>query len=87
MSKGQDTEISYSSISNQTIAQYLAQLEALGFQVQYSVYAAPSIPDEQTAERIARGEWDAVEITKGPYHMRLEAETRGPTLTSTTPAS
>jgi hypothetical protein len=78
--QGSRYRISYRSISNQTIAQYLAQLEALGYRLQYNVYAGPSIPDEQTAERIARGEWDAVEITKGPYHMRLEAGDPGANL-------
>jgi hypothetical protein len=77
---GSQYRIDYSSVSEQAVAQYLAQLEALGFQLQYNVYAAPSIPDEQTAERIARGEWDAVEITKGPYHMRLEAGDPGANL-------
>jgi hypothetical protein len=64
--------VEYSSVSDQALSQYLAQLEALGFQLQYIVYTAPSIPDEETAARIARGEWDAVDITKGPYRMRLE---------------
>ena len=77
---GSRYRISYSSVSNQTIAQYLAQLEALGFELQYSVYTAPSIPDEQTNKRIARGEWDSVEITKGPYRMRLEAGDPGANL-------
>jgi len=72
--------IEYSSVSKQTLSQYLADLEALGFELQYIVYTAPSIPDEQTSERIARGEWDAVDITMGPYRMRLEPGDEGASL-------
>ena len=77
---GQQYRIDYSAVTKEAIAQYLAQLEALGFQLDYFVYTAPSIPDDQTAARIARGEWDTVEITKGPYHMRLEAGDLGANL-------
>jgi len=72
--------IEYISVSKPTLSQYLADLEALGFELQYFVYSAPSVPDEQTAERIARGEWDAVDITRGPYRMRLEPGDEGASL-------
>jgi hypothetical protein len=70
--QGIQYRIEYSSVSKQTLSQYLADLEALGFELQYIVYTAPSIPDEETAGRIVRGEWDAVGITKELYHMHLE---------------
>jgi len=72
--------IDYSSVSKQTLSRYVADLESLGFDLHYFVYTAPSVPDEQTAERIARGEWDAVDITKGPYRMRLEPGETGASL-------
>jgi hypothetical protein len=72
--------ISYSRVSKQALSEYLDDLEALGFKLQYIVYTAPSIPDEETQEKIARGEWDAVDITKGSYHMRLEPGDEGASL-------
>ena len=69
---GSHIRIVYSSVSEQTVSQYLAHLDTLGFQLEYIVYSSPAIPDADTAKRIARGEWDAVDITKGPYLMRLE---------------
>lgn len=69
--------LEYSSVSRQAVLQYLADLETLGFELQYIVYPAPSIPVEQTAERIARGEWDAVDMVKPPHRMRLEPGSEG----------
>ena len=78
--QGVQYRIEYSSVSKETLTQYLADLDALGFEFQYIVWTAPSIPDEQTAERIARGEWDGVDITKGAYRMRLEPGDDGASL-------
>jgi hypothetical protein len=77
---GLQYRIEYSSVSKQALTQYLAHLEALGFDLEYIVLTSPSIPDEQTAERIARGEWDAVDITNGPFRMRLEPGDEGASL-------
>ena len=78
--QGVQYRIEYSSVSKEVLTQYLEDLEAQGFEFQYIVWTAPSIPDEQTAEKIARGEWDAVDITKGPYRMRLEPGDEGASL-------
>lgn len=78
--QGVQYRIEYSSVSDATLSRYLQDLEAAGFDLEYIVYSAPSIPDEQTAERIARGDWDAVDITKGPYRMRLEFGDEGASL-------
>jgi hypothetical protein len=78
--QGMQYRIEYSKVSKETLAQYLADLEALGFKLEYIVYTAPNIPDEETQEKIARGEWDAVDITKVPYHMRLEFGDEGASL-------
>lgn len=69
--------IAYSTVSDEQLAQYLQHLERIGFRLEYIVYTAPSIPDEQTQAKIARGEWDAVDMTKGPYSMRLEPGDNG----------
>jgi hypothetical protein len=74
---GLQYRISYSRVSREALSQYLVNLEALGFKLEYIVYSAPNIPDEQTQEKIARGEWDAVDITKGAYSMRLEPGDEG----------
>jgi len=78
--QGVQYRIEYSSVSDATLTRYLQDLEASGFDLEYIVYTAPNIPDEQTAEKIARGEWDAVDITKGPYRMRLEFGDEGASL-------
>jgi hypothetical protein len=72
--------IEYSSVSDATLTRYLQDLEASGFDLEYIVYTAPHIPDEQTAEKIARAEWDAVDIARGPYRMRLEFGDEGASL-------
>jgi len=74
---GVQYRISYSRVSDEALAEYLEELEAQGFTLGYIVWTAPSIPDEQTQEKIARGEWDAVDITKGSYSMRLEPGDEG----------
>ncbi|MCX6069620.1 MAG: hypothetical protein NTU91_01995 [Chloroflexi bacterium] len=78
--QGFQYRIDYTYVSEEALSQYLEDLEALGFEFQYIVWTAPNIPDEQTAEKIARGEWDAVDITKGPYRMRLEPGGEGVSL-------
>jgi len=75
--QGVQYRISYGRVSQEALTKYLENLEALGFQLEYIVYSAPNIPDEQTQEKIARGEWDAVDITKGAYSMRLEPGDEG----------
>ena len=75
--QGVQYRISYARVSREALIQYLENLDALGFKLEFIVYTAPSIPDEQTREKIERGEWDAVDITKGAYSMRLEPGDEG----------
>ena len=74
---GMQYRIRYSRVSKEAVSEYLADLEARGFELGYIVFTAPSIPDEQTQAKIARGEWDAVDIIKGHYSMRLEPGDEG----------
>lgn len=69
---GTRIRIFYSSVSEEQITDYLAQLEAEGFSLEYICYVEEGFPDT-CDEQMARGEYDAVDITKGEYHMRLEA--------------
>ncbi|MEJ2549110.1 MAG: hypothetical protein P8Z34_00325 [Anaerolineales bacterium] len=63
--------IFYENITEGQIEDYLAELQAAGFQLEYIVYTREGFPDN-SAEKIEKGEYDAVDITKGEYHMRLE---------------
>jgi hypothetical protein len=63
--------IFYINLSERQVEQYLDQLEAVGFQFEFLVYTQEGFPDK-SEERMKKGEWDAVDITKGDYHMRLE---------------
>lgn len=63
--------IFYKNISEDEIKDYLLELHELGFQLDFLVYVREGFPDN-SEERIKEGEYDAVDITKGEYHMRLE---------------
>jgi hypothetical protein len=64
--------IFYQSVTDRQIEQYLDQLEKAGFALEYLVYSQEGVSDS-SEEKLKRGEFDAVDITKGDYHMRLEA--------------
>ncbi len=64
--------IFYESVTDLQIEQYLDQLEKAGFALEYLVYSQEGFSDS-SEEKLKRGEFDAVDITKGDYHMRLEA--------------
>ena len=63
--------IFYEAVTEKQIKQYLDELERMGFQLEYIVYTQEGFPDN-SEEKLKRGEFDAVDITKGDYHMRLE---------------
>lgn len=64
--------IFYESVTEKQIKRYLDKLEQMGFQLEYMVYVQEGFPDN-SEEKLARGEFDAVDITKDAYHMHLEA--------------
>lgn len=62
--------IFYEGISKDQIDQYLRLLERKGFQLEYQVYIQEGFPDN-SEERMRKGDYDAIDITKGDYHMNL----------------
>ncbi|MFL7792390.1 MAG: hypothetical protein AB8I69_09640 [Anaerolineae bacterium] len=68
---GSHVRIFYQNLTKRQVEQYLGQLEEKGFDLEYIVYTREGFPDNSDG-RTKRGEYDAVDITKGEYHMRLE---------------
>lgn len=68
---GSHIRIFYRNLTKRQVEQYLDRLEKEGFDLEYIVYTREGFPDKSEG-RIKRGEFDAVDITKGEYHMRLE---------------
>lgn len=62
--------IFYENLSKDQIDQYLRLLEQKGFHFEYQVYIQEGFPDN-SEERMKKGDYDAVDITKGDYHMNL----------------
>lgn len=62
--------IFYSDLSQQQVDAWLALLRQRGFQVQHVVYVQEGFPDN-SAERIAAGDFDAVNISKDPYYLDI----------------
>ncbi len=60
----------YKNISEDQIEDYLVELDEAGFNLEFIVYVQEGFPDDSD-ERIRKGEFDAVDITKGEYHMNL----------------
>ena len=68
---GSHIRIFYQNLPKHQVEQYLDQLEKEGFDLEYIVYTREGFPDN-SEERRKRGKYDAVDITKGEYHMRIE---------------
>lgn len=63
--------IFYQGMTKQEIDAYLRLLEKRGFLLEYRVYVDESKPDN-SEERMRKGDYDDVLITKGEYSMRLD---------------
>ena len=68
---GSHVRMLYKNISEDDIARYLARLEQEGFHLEGIVYKVPGFPDK-SEEKMKRGDFDAIDINRGDYHMRLE---------------
>ena len=68
---GSHIRIFYRNLTQRQLEQYLDQLEKGGFNLEYIVYTREGYPDK-SEEKQKRGDYDAVDITKGEYHMRIE---------------
>ncbi len=75
---GPHTRLLYQNITEQQVEEYLSQLEEEGFRLEFIVYVEEGFPD-RSDEKIERGEFDPVDITKGEYRMRLEFGVNGAT--------
>lgn len=64
--------IFYENVTDSQIESYLDLLESEGFDLTYLVYQQEGFPDN-SEERLAKGDYDAVDITKGDYHMNLSS--------------
>lgn len=63
--------IFYENVTRKQLETYLQTLEDAGFSLEYAVYTSEGHPDN-SEERIKKGEYDAVYITKGDYRLRIE---------------
>ncbi len=64
MEGGDRVRIFYEDMTKEQVDQYLQLLQQQGFHLQYQVYVQEGFPDN-SAERMKKGDYDAVDITKG----------------------
>lgn len=70
MGGGSRIRIFYQDVTRKQLDAYLRELEQLGYQLTYQVYVQEGFPDN-SEERIKKGDFDAVDITNGVYHMNI----------------
>ncbi|MBN1631848.1 MAG: hypothetical protein JW990_18990 [Thermoleophilia bacterium] len=71
MEGGTHIRIFYQGLSRDQLDDYLGLLEDNGFRLEYVVYEDERLPDEVAEKRFTEGDFDAVDITKGPYHLNM----------------
>lgn len=64
--------IFYENVTDRQIEDYLSLLEDLGFEFTYIIYTQEGFPD-RSEERQENMDYDAIDITKDPYHMNLSS--------------
>ncbi|MBN2258871.1 MAG: hypothetical protein JW704_13830, partial [Anaerolineaceae bacterium] len=67
---GSHVRIFYEDVTKNQLEQYLRLLEEEGFTLVYQVYVREGFPDN-SEERLKKGDYDAVDITRGEYHMKI----------------
>lgn len=70
MGGGGRIRIFYQDVTRKQLDAYLRELEQMGYQLTYQVYIQEGFPDN-SEERIKKGDFDAVDITNGMYHMNI----------------
>lgn len=70
MESGSHIRLFYRSVSMNQVIEYLNLLEREGFDLEYIVYVQEGFPD-RSEEKKEKGEYDAVKITKGEYHLNI----------------
>ncbi len=68
---GANLRIFYDSLTAEQIEQYVEKCRQQGYAVEYLVYTREGFADN-SAERLNAGDYDAVQLTKGNYSLRLE---------------
>ncbi len=71
--------IFYESVSSDAYEQWLKLLEQKGFSLDYVVYVEEGFPDN-SEERIKKGDFDAIDITKDKYHLNITFGSNAPVL-------
>ncbi len=72
MGSGQDyVRLFYAPLTKNQVEQYIQQCKQQGYSAEYIVYTREGFPDN-SAERLQAGDYDAVELRKGEYTLRLE---------------
>jgi len=66
-----NVRIFFAPLTETQIEQYVELCKKNGFTTEYLVYSREGFPDN-TTDKMKAGDFDAVEITKGDYFMRLE---------------
>ena len=66
-----NVRIFFQPLSSNQIDQYVEQCWKNGFEIRYLVYTREGFVDHSD-EKLKAGDYDAVEMTKGEYWMRLE---------------
>lgn len=80
MFEGSDRiRIFYDYVSPQTYNGWLAALKETGFSLEYVVYIVEGFPDN-SEERIKKGDFDAINISKGDFRLRIGFNTTSPVL-------
>lgn len=67
---GSRVRIFYEEVTQKQLEDYLHLLAQQGFELEYIVYVQEGFPDN-SEERLKKGDYDAVDITKGEYHMNI----------------
>lgn len=67
---GSHVRIFYEGVTKQQVIGYLELLQSQGFTLEYRIYVQEGFQDN-SAERQARGDYDAVDILKGEYQLNI----------------
>ena len=71
--------IFYAPLSDNQIEQYLQLCQEQGYKIEYLVYTQEGSVD-RSVEKLKAGDYDAIEMTRGAYRLRLEYGSDGATL-------
>lgn len=70
MEGGSHIRLFYRNVTKDQVLDYLDLLKSLGFNLEYRIYVQEGFPDN-SEKREKLGDFDAVDITRGDYHMNI----------------